>query len=406
MHERWLILAVLTFARTAIGFQFQSVAALSPFLLDQFGMSYAALGTLIGIYLFPGVAVSLPSGVLAQRFGDKRIACIGLMAMTAGGLLMAFADSSALLMVGRLVAGTGAVLFNVLVAKMVTDWFQGRELVTALGILISSWPLGIAMALLVIPTAANAFSWSVGMIVAAALSGAALIVVATAYRPAAGLTHQSGPFHIDVTTREFSLATFAGVVWTFYNVAFIVLLAFGPGYLIASNWSAGRANAMVSIVSWVIIPALPLTAWIAERIGRPNTMMVTSFAAAALAIWSVIFWSPSVSLFILIGFFLAAPGGLVMALPCESVRPNRRAIAMGLYFTCYYGGMGLLLPVAGYARDLTGSPATPLWVAGLLLIVAIAVLGAFRALQSFTMANSDVYGPAGRHSLSSGRIRY
>ena len=53
MHERWLILAVLTFARTAMGFQFQSVAAVSPFLLDQFQMSYAALGTLVGLYLLP-----------------------------------------------------------------------------------------------------------------------------------------------------------------------------------------------------------------------------------------------------------------------------------------------------------------------------------------------------------------
>ena len=157
MHDRWLMLAVLTFARTAIGFQFQSVAALSPFLLDQFAMSYAALGTLVGIYLFPGVVVSLPSGVLAQRFGDKRIVCIGLTAMAAGGLLMAHADSSVSLMIGRLVSGTGAVLFNVLVAKMVTDWFQGREIVTALGILIASWPLGIAIALVVIPSVAALF---------------------------------------------------------------------------------------------------------------------------------------------------------------------------------------------------------------------------------------------------------
>jgi hypothetical protein len=45
MRDRWLILAVLTFARTAMGFQFQSVAAVSPFLLDHFQMSYAALSS-------------------------------------------------------------------------------------------------------------------------------------------------------------------------------------------------------------------------------------------------------------------------------------------------------------------------------------------------------------------------
>ena len=150
MSQRWFILAILTFARASIGFQFQSVATLSPFLLDQFGLSYGALGTLIGIYLFPGIAVALPGGVFGHRFGDKTIACVGLAAMTMGGQLMAQAEGATLLTIGRVLSGTGAIFFNVLVTKMVTDWFKGREVVTALGILVTSWPLGIALALLIL----------------------------------------------------------------------------------------------------------------------------------------------------------------------------------------------------------------------------------------------------------------
>jgi MFS family permease len=406
MHERWLILAVLTFARTAIGFQFQSVAVLSPFLLEEFALSYAGLGTLVGIYLLPGVIISLPSGVLAQRFGDKKIACIGLAAMTAGGLLMAHADDATSLLIGRLVSGTGAVLFNVLVAKMVTDWFQGKELVTALGILIASWPLGIAIALLVLPAMAGAFSWSASMFMAAMVSGAAVVLVAFYYRKPHSLANQSGPFHIDLTRREFSLATIAGLVWTSYNVAFVVLLAFGPPYLVASGWGTEAANAIISIVSWVIIPALPLTACIAERIGRPNATMITCFGAAAFAIWCVPSSNVSVGLFVLIGALLAPPGGLVMALPCETVRPQRRAIAMGVYFTCFYGGMGVLLPVAGFARDLTGSAATPLWFAGASLLIAIAMLLFFRAIQSHASSPSPAAALPDMQSLPAGRIRY
>ena len=170
MAQRWFILAILTFARVSIGFQFQSVAALSPFLMDQFGLSYAALGTLIGIYLFPGIAVALPGGVFGHRYGDKTVACAGLGAMTLGGLLMAEADSGGVLMLGRVLSGTGAIFFNVLVTKMVTDWFKGREIVTALGILVTSWPLGIALGLLILPPLANAYSWPVAMDATAAFS--------------------------------------------------------------------------------------------------------------------------------------------------------------------------------------------------------------------------------------------
>ena len=49
--------------------------------------------------------------------------------------------------VGRLISGMGAVLLNVLVTKMTTDWFVGREIGTALALLVSSWPIGIGIAL-------------------------------------------------------------------------------------------------------------------------------------------------------------------------------------------------------------------------------------------------------------------
>ena len=85
MRERWLILTVLTFARTVMGFQFQSVAAVSPFLLDQFQLSYAALGSLIGLYLLPGVAVA----EVAPWYCDRSRGATGIRrcVLVAGGHL-------------------------------------------------------------------------------------------------------------------------------------------------------------------------------------------------------------------------------------------------------------------------------------------------------------------------------
>lgn len=366
-----------------MGFQFQSVAAVSPFLLDQFHMTYAALGTLIGLYLFPGIAFALPGGVLAQRFGDKRIVCLGLTAMTFGGVLMGAIESSTALTVGRVISGAGAVVLNVLVTKMVTDWFQGREIVTALGILITSWPLGISISLVLLPGFATALSWPAAMYATAAFSAAALALVLACYRaPVTGQVSQPGRFEFDLTRHEFSLAALAGLVWTLYNIGFIILPAFGPEFLIASGYTATDASAIVSTASWVIIPALPLGAWLAERIGRPDFTMVASFSAASIAIWSITSVGPSIALFAVIGLTFGPPGGLIMTLPGEAVRPERRAIAMGIYFTCYYAGMGVLPAVAGYARDLTGNPAAPLWFAAAMLIAASLVLGQFRFVQS------------------------
>ena len=54
-RDRWIMLAVLTTARLAMGFQFQSVGSASPFLIADLGIDYASVGFLIGLYLPPTI---------------------------------------------------------------------------------------------------------------------------------------------------------------------------------------------------------------------------------------------------------------------------------------------------------------------------------------------------------------
>jgi MFS family permease len=302
--------------------------------------------------------------------------------MTLGAVLMGVSSNYTVLIMGRVISGCGAVLLNVLVTKMVTDWFQGREIVTALGILITSWPLGIALALVVLPKLALATSWSAAMYATAVMSGAAFVLVAALYRtPANNDGSLSVQPNIRLSRRELALATLGGMVWTFYNIGFIIVLAFGPEFLVASGHGAPAASAMVSAVSWIIIPAIPIGAWAAERIGRPDVTMVMCFFFASLAIWSLVIVGPSPALFATIGLVFGPPAGLIMALSGEAAPPERRAVTMGIFFTCYYVGMGVFPAIAGYAGDMTGSAAAPLWLAGVMTILAGLCLVLFRTVQ-------------------------
>lgn len=380
MANRWLILAALTFARSVMGFQFQSLAAVAPLVIADFHIGYAALGTVVGLYLLPGVAAAIPGGVLAQRFGDKRIVLLGLAAMTLGGVTMA-SGSEAWFTAGRMLAGCGAVFLNVLLTKMTTDTFEGREVVTALGVLITSWPLGIALALVTLPPLAVATSWHMTMVAGAALSAIAFVVVAVMYQAPHKHAAATARLQFDLNGRELALAALAGLVWTFYNMAFILVLTFGPAWLIASGDSAAHAGAVVSLVSWLIIPTVPLGAWLAGRAGHPMTTMLTFFALAAGAIALLPFAGGSFALFVAVGLIFGPPGGLIMALPGQAAPPERRALALGVYFTVYYIGMGVVPGIAGFARDMTRSAAAPLWLAVAMMALAALALLAFRALR-------------------------
>jgi len=55
-----------------MGFQFQSVASLSSFVITDLDIDYTQLGLLIGSYLLPGIVIAYPSGLLGQR-------CLGVI---------------------------------------------------------------------------------------------------------------------------------------------------------------------------------------------------------------------------------------------------------------------------------------------------------------------------------------
>ena len=157
MTNRWGILALLFAVRTTMAFQFQSVAALAPLIQRDFGVNLADIGLAIGLYLAPGIALAVPGGAIGKRYGDKNIVMAGLALMACGGLTMALSANWDLQLAGRLLAGTGGVLLNVLMSKMVTDWFAGKEIGTAMAVFLNSWPLGIALALVALPVVGTQF---------------------------------------------------------------------------------------------------------------------------------------------------------------------------------------------------------------------------------------------------------
>lgn len=382
MADRWLSLAALTLARTAMGFQFQSLPAVGPQLVGDLAMSYATLGTLIGLYLLPGAVLALPGGWLGRRFGDKRVVLAGLGMMTVGGVLLALTGDTTVMMAARILSGAGAVLLNVMATKMVGDWFADRGIVTAMGILVVSWPLGIALAMVLLPGLTATFGWPAALLSGGAAAAACLVLVAAGYRaPPGAVSGATGPPRTALSRQEVGLSVLAGLVWAFYNMGLIIVLAFGPDYLIARGESAVAAAATVSIVSWLIMPSLVGGGWISERIGRPDVTVAVCTLFVAGLVWAVPLVGASVLLFIGLGLLFGPPAPLIMALPVEGVRTENRAVGMGIYFTCYYVGMAAAPPLAGLARDATEQPAAPLVVAGALLIAALAALLAFRGVQ-------------------------
>ena len=76
LNNRWLMLSLLFLTRLSMGFQFQSLGSVGPALISGAGLSNFELGSLIGIFMLPGLFLAFPGGYLGRYFSDKSIISI------------------------------------------------------------------------------------------------------------------------------------------------------------------------------------------------------------------------------------------------------------------------------------------------------------------------------------------
>jgi cyanate permease len=378
---RWRMLLVLFLARTSMAYQFQTVPSAGPQLIDSLGLGFTQLGTLIGLYMLPGIVLALPGGLLARWLGAERMVLSGLALMVVGGLMMA-ADSVPLVFAGRVLSGLGAVFVNVLMTKMVTDWFADQDIVPAMAVFVSSWPLGLALGLLTFPPLAAQHGFTVVMYLAAASVAVCLVLVAAVYYPRPGIPlERKGHFQLDLSRREWILISLAGLIWGSFNAAYVILVSFLPDQFALHGYTLAEASLTVSLLAWIVIAAVPLAGYVAERLQRPNLLMIGGFVmtAGATALLPVV-WVPAIP-FIVILIVIGVPAGLIMALTAEALRPENRSVGMGVFYTWHFACMAILPALAGSARDLADSAAAPILFAAAVMVLAPIALGAFRLVQ-------------------------
>jgi len=386
MNNRWFVLGVLFAVRLTMAFQFQSVAAVAPLLGPAFGVGLADIGVLIGLYFTPGIALALPGGAIGQRFGDRRTMHAALLLMFVGELAMALSPAWPIQVAGRLVSGAGGVMLNVQMTKMVADWFTGKEIASAMGIFVNSWPAGIALSLITLPLIGSASGIGAVYLAVAASIAVALAVFALLYHPPAKETTIAATSSWPDRNALMAVIV-AGLIWGLFNVGFATVFSFGPSMLADRGWSAAAAGSITSIVLWLAVVSVPLGGLLADRSGRPNLILIGGCVVGALAMIALA-RSDSVLLIVTIyGVIIGLPAGPIMSLPARVLRPQTRSLGMGVFYTLYYGTMMLGPALAGACAKWSGSITSAFDFGGATLLACpLLLMGFYRLPRS--MPNS------------------
>jgi len=153
---------------------------------DRFDTTAALLSSLAVVQLVVYAGLQIPIGLLIDRVGPKLLITTGSAIMVAGQLVLAFAPSISIAIVGRILVGAGDAAVFISLIRLINSWFQGRNVpvlsqwtgnVGAIGQILSAVPFAILL---------HDAGWSVAFSAAAALSFVAFVlgVVFLADRPA------------------------------------------------------------------------------------------------------------------------------------------------------------------------------------------------------------------------------
>ena len=207
----------------------------------------------------------------------------------------------------------------------------------------------------------------------------ALVAIGWIYRdPPDQASAAPGKFGVYLSKREWVLASLAGAIWGTYNVGYIVLVSFAPEFFTARGYSLERASSIVSLVGWLLIPSVPVSGYLVERLRRPDMLVFAGLGTVTIALAALPSVSAPAALFFFIALLIGIPAGLMMALPANVLRSESVAAGMGVFYVWYYAEMTVLPGVAGATRDLSGAAAAPILFAAAMMALASICLAGFR----------------------------
>lgn len=386
LTNRWFFLAVLFAIRTTVGFQFQSVASVSGPLSDDLGLNHSQIGTLIGLAMLPGVVLAFPVGLMINRYDNKRFLGAGLALLVVGSVLMALASSFPAAIVARTVVGIGSVMMIVTITKVAADKFDGKEIKTAMAIMLSSWPFGIAIGLVSQDAIASATSWQTVMFISSGANAVALVSLIFLIRPTPSIADTSSVVlrRFTIPARELLMICLVGLAWGMFNTGFAIHFSFTPDLLSEDGWSTTEAAALISVGVWITMVSIPLGGYVVERVGHSGGIVVISTLLTAAAVGLFPFVSIPLALSVAFGLALGPPPGPIIALTSEAVSAENRGIGLGVFYTWFYALMAIGPIVAGFSRDISDSAETPVIIAALAIVLVVPFLGAFRIVHSRT----------------------
>jgi MFS family permease len=357
-------------------------------LMAAFAIGGAALGNLSAFYYYFYVAMQIPTGVLVDTWGARKLLIAGSCAAACGAALFGSTHSFALACAGRALIGASTAVGWVVVLKLATQWFPSKRFAMLSGLGLFFGNMGALTAQVPLRLAIQRFGWRPVTLV----SAAAVLLVGTlafffvredpvddgykGYAASASHNHNVSAWQILMGFRRIFGYRNTWLIFLAQGGIVGSILAFtglwGSPFLrvrFGLQPTTAAAICSVMIVCWAI--ASPLSGALSDAIGRRKPIYVGGCIVALLG-WATMFYLPGLPLtaFIIVAAVTSFASGAVVigfAFAKESVPTRNLGTVSGTVNIGNMIGPMILQPAIGRMLDTrwTGAMAHGAHVYGL-----------------------------------------
>ncbi|MBF3851488.1 MFS transporter [Burkholderia pseudomallei] len=375
---RWIVLLTIWFAFAISVIDRMAWANVSTSYAQSLGLPIVALGSFFSAFYIGYFITNAVSGFAADWFGGRRMVTLSLLALGAITFSFSFSNSIAIGLVIQAAMGFVAGMDYSACVKLLSDSFHPSEKATAMGLFLTSVPVGLTLSNLLVPTLLQTSGWQG---VYRALGAATMVVGIAAFCLLRGAHHarivtaavERPPFGELLHNRGVLVSAFGGfgTLWGAWGFAF-----WSNALLIkAHGIPSVQAGFIIALFGGSGIVAKPFAGWLADRV---------RFSKAALSVfWSLAF-AVSLSIFgylgsttafmvatIVAGFTAWSAAVLIATLVLENAGPALSGSSSGLANALWMLGNVLVPMVVGAVFQLTHS-----FHASILVLAAGPLLGA------------------------------
>ncbi len=402
---RWTAFALVTVSYMLAFFHRVAPAAIASDLQQAFSASAAALGGLAATYFYVYTVMQIPTGILVDTLGPRRIVTLGGIVAGAGSLLFAYAATLTDASIGRLLIGLGVSVAFIALLKLNSVWFHDRHFGTAVGLTLLLGNVGAVLAAAPFAWVLQYTSWRTVFAVLGGVSFATAVLTWLLVRDHPGEAGLPSLRELDgeAAHPRHEGHWFEGLMTVLRNrytwPNFWMNLGTGGSFLaFAGLWAVpflrdvyGMDRAAATQHTSLLLAGFAVGAFsvgtLSDRVGRRKPVLIATAFVHLLCWLPLVFSLPlprlaSYALFLFMGLSAAS---FTLSWACvKEVNPHALSgIATSVANTGVFLGTGILQPLVGWTLDRAGPAqgAAAQYHAGMLIFFACVVFGFVSSLR-------------------------